>query len=54
MIIIDYLQRPDGDTKGDLESKRFADCKGMRYMNLKRMNLRRMGKVLTNVILHVK
>lgn len=50
MIIIDYLQRPDGDTKGDLQSKIFAACKGMRYLNLKR-NRRGMGKVLTNAIL---
>lgn len=49
-IIMDYLQSADGNTKGDLESKKFASCKGMRYLNLKR-DQRGMGKVLTNAVL---
>lgn len=50
MIIMDYLQSADGNTEGDLESKTFTACKGMRYLNLKR-NQRGMGKVVRNAIL---
>lgn len=38
MIIVDHLQRIDGNTSGDAESKKFAGCKGVRYLNL---NLKR-------------
>lgn len=45
-----HVEFRDWDTKRDLESKMFAACKGMRYLNLKR-NRRGMGKVFTNAIL---